>query len=185
MDLSDDLGIGDMLSCYDYKPHSLDDFLIVVAQEDVKKNVNEFAQRGSLDIYFSIAKPLTNLLQKDSFQWNDDAQFACEQLKVALSTSPVLALPDFTKTFVIETDASSKGLGAVLMQDNHPLAFISKGLSMKQQVMSVYEKELLAVLMAVKHWHHYLIAKHFIIETDHKSLKYLLDQKISTPLQQT
>ncbi|KAJ0483339.1 putative nucleotidyltransferase, Ribonuclease H [Helianthus annuus] len=71
------------------------------------------------------------------------------------------------------------------MQEGHPIAFISKALSIKQQSLSVYEKELLAILMAVKTWHHYLITKKFLIKTDQKSLKYLLDQKITTPLQQT
>lgn len=133
----------------------------------------------------SIAKPLTELLRKDAFKWQDSAQQAFEALKTALSTAPVLALPDFNKVFVIETNASGKGLGAVLMQDKHPIAFISKPLSIRQQALSVYEKELLAILMAVKHWHHLLIVKHFIIKTDQKSLKHLLEQKVVTPLQQT
>lgn len=64
------------------------------------------------------------------------------------------------------------------------MAFISKGISVKHQAMSVYDKELLAILMTVKHWHHYLIVKHFIIKIDQRSLKYLLDQKVSTPFQQ-
>lgn len=84
----------------------------------------------------------------------------------------------------METDASSKGLGAVLMQEGHPLAFISKGISVKQQSMLIYVNELLAILMAVKHWHHYLIVKHFVIRTDQQNLKYLMDQKVSTSLQQ-
>ncbi|XP_076911425.1 uncharacterized protein LOC143569378 [Bidens hawaiensis] len=93
----------------------------------------------------------------ESFIWTITTQEAFDQLKLALTSAPVLALPDFTKTFVIETDASSK----------------------------VYEKELLAIMMAVKQWHHYLIAKRFLIKTDHKSLKFLLTQKITTPLQQS
>lgn len=133
----------------------------------------------------TIAKPMTDLLRKDAFSWQEPAQIAFETLKAALSTAPVLALPDMTKVFVIETDASAKGLGAVLMQDNHPIAFISKALSIRQQALSVYEKELLAIIMAVKQWHHLLIIKHFIIKTDQQSLKHLLDQKVVTPLQQT
>ncbi|KAD2394245.1 hypothetical protein E3N88_41222 [Mikania micrantha] len=130
-----------------------------------------------------IAKPLTDLLKKDAFQWGREAQDALNRLKVALSSAPVLALPNFSKTFVVETDASACGLGAVLMQDHHPIAFISKALSAKQQTMSVYEKELLAIMMAVKQWHYYLIPHHFIIRTDQQSLKHLMTQKVTTPLQ--
>ncbi|KAD2804089.1 hypothetical protein E3N88_37466 [Mikania micrantha] len=83
-----------------------------------------------------------------------------------------------------ETDASSKGIGVVLMQEGHPIAFIIKALSPRQQALSVYERELLAILFAVKYWHHYLSMVHFIIRTDQKSLKHLFEQKISTPLQQ-
>ncbi|KAD7116467.1 hypothetical protein E3N88_03735 [Mikania micrantha] len=112
-----------------------------------------------------------------------EAQVAFENLKGALLSAPVLALPDSQKTFVVKIDASACVLGAVLMQDHHPLAFISKALSAKQQVLSVYKKELLAILMAVKQWHYYLIPNHFVIRTDQRSLKHLLTQKVTTPLQ--
>ncbi|KAJ0856477.1 putative nucleotidyltransferase, Ribonuclease H [Helianthus annuus] len=141
--------------------------------------------RRFISSYGTIAKPLTNLLQKDAFKWNDEAQKAFEALKSAMLQAPVLALPDWTQEFIVETDASSKGLGVVLMQGKHPIAFVSKALSPKQCALSVYEKELLAILLAVKHWHQYLILKHFIIRTDQKSLKHLLEQKITTPLQHT
>lgn len=91
------------------------------------------------DIYAIITKPLTNLLKKGAFTWNEEAQQAFEMLKQALTTAPVLVVPDFGKVFVVETDASSYGIGAVLMQDDHPLAFISRTLSPKWQALSVYE----------------------------------------------
>lgn len=96
----------------------------------------------------------------------------------------MLALPDFAKDFTVETDASGVGIGAILMQEGHPIAYISKALSPKYQGLSVYEKELLAILLAVKKWYHYLQCQRFIILTDHQSLKYLLEQKLTTPTQQ-
>lgn len=92
--------------------------------------------------------------------------------------APVLQLLDFSKTFVVET--SYKGLGAVLMQERHPLAYIRKPLSNENLRLSIYEKELLAILLAVEKWRSYLIHSQFIIRIDQNSLKYLLEQKIST-----
>ena len=96
----------------------------------------------------------------------------------------MLALPRFDKTFVVETDASGQGIGAVLMQDGHPLAYISRHLKGKQLLLSIYEKELHAVVFAVQKWRHYLLGNHFIIKTDQRSLKYLLEQRLNTPIQQ-
>ena len=96
---------------------------------------------------------------------------------------PVLSLPDLNQPFVVETDASSSGLGAVLMQAGHPIAFISKALGPRQQALSTYEREMLAILQAVTKWRHYLWGRHFTIRTDHVSLKYMLAQKVSYPSQ--
>lgn len=134
--------------------------------------------------YGVISKPLTQLLKKDSFQWSNEAQQAFEDLKLAMSTTPVLALSDFSEKFTVETDASSGGIGAVLTQKGHPLAYINRALGQKQLGMSVYEKELLAVVFAIEKWRPYLIGRPFVIKTDHFSLKYLLEQRITTPMQQ-
>ncbi|GKB74330.1 putative mitochondrial protein [Tanacetum coccineum] len=128
-------------------------------------------------------QPLTALLKKNAFQWNEDAQSSFLTLKQAMLQAPVLALPDFQKTFMVETDASGKGIGAVLQQDGHPISFLSKTLSPKHQALSTYEKEFLAVLMALDGWKGYLLDRHFKIKTDHFSLKYLLGQRLTTPFQ--
>nr|KYP76053.1 Retrovirus-related Pol polyprotein from transposon 17.6 [Cajanus cajan] len=134
--------------------------------------------------YGVIAKPLTNMLKKDNFRWTQDAKLAFQRLKELLSNTPILALPDFSKVFVVEVDASGGGIGAVLMQDHHPIAYISRILNLQQQSLSTYEKELLAVVFAVQRWRHYLLNRHFIVKIDHYSLKYILDQRLTTDFQQ-
>ncbi|TYK16028.1 uncharacterized protein E5676_scaffold32G00230 [Cucumis melo var. makuwa] len=95
--------------------------------------------------YGEIAAPLTKLLQKNAFKWDENATLAFESLKSAMTTIPVLALPDWSLPFMIETDASGSGLGAVLSQNGHPIAFFSQKLSPRAQSKSIYERELMAV----------------------------------------
>jgi hypothetical protein len=100
--------------------------------------------------YGKIETPLTTLLKKNSFTWSLAAAQAFQTLKTTMCTTPVLALPDFTKTFVLECDASGKGIGTVLMQEGRPLAFTSKQLSEKNMGKPIYEKEMLAILHAIE-----------------------------------
>ena len=100
-----------------------------------------------------------------------------------MSTTPVLALPDFTKPFTVETDACEDGIGAVLLQNAQPIAFLSKALGPTHKAMSIYEKEFLALIMAVKRWRPYLQLQEFVIVTDHKSLAYLSEQNLHSEMQ--
>ena len=135
--------------------------------------------------YGMISQRLTHLLRKNiPFVWSSEAQSAFDQLKRALTTAPVLPLPNFQKQFVIETDACDTGVGAVLLQDGHPLAFVSKGLGLRTKGLSTYEKEYMAVLLAVERWRTYLQHAEFLILTDHISLSHLEDQRLHTSWQQ-
>jgi len=129
--------------------------------------------------YGLISRPLTDLLKKDVlFHWTPQLQMSFEALKQALISAPVLVLPDFSKPFTIETDASSTGVGVVLSQDNHHVAYISKALGPKAQGLSTYEKECMAVILSVTKWKSYLQHQEFTIATDHKSLIHLGEQKL-------
>lgn len=114
--------------------------------------------------YGEISKPLTDLLKKNSL-----AEAAFNRLKEAVTTAPVLAMPDLTQPFVVETDASKTGIGAVLMQGGRPIAYLSKGLGNKGSSLSTYEKEFLAILLAIEKREHYLEGGSLLIRTDHKS----------------
>jgi hypothetical protein len=130
--------------------------------------------------YDAIATPLTVLLCKDSFRWSPEAEKAFRTLQRALTTAPVLQLPDFTKDFVVECDASGSGMGAVLHQGSGPVAFFSRQLAPQHTKLVAYERELIGLVQAVKHWRPYLWGDPFLIKIDHFSLKYLLDQRLAT-----
>lgn len=121
---------GDGVATYDSKISTIRDWPVPVNVKEVRGFLGitgyyrKFIRHSGL-----ISKPLTNLLKKGHvFAWTGDTKTAFLTLKQALITAPVLALPDFSKQFVIETDACDVGIGAVLMQEGHPLAFVSKGL---------------------------------------------------------
>ncbi|GMI89793.1 hypothetical protein HRI_002648600 [Hibiscus trionum] len=134
--------------------------------------------------YGTIARPLTNLLKKGGWKWLKTEEAAFDKLKRAISSASVLALPDFNAEFSIETDASELGVRAVLVQKGKPLVFFSRGLGVRHQGLSVYEKEMLAVLMAVKKWSAYLVGRLFKFRTDHQGLKFMAENQAVTPSQQ-
>lgn len=100
-----------------------------------------------------------------------------------MTTTSVLATPDFIVPFVMESDSSAQAMGAVLIQRSHPIAFFSKLFCPRLQRASAYVRELNAITAAVRKWQHYLLGHHFIILTDHRSLKDLMAQVIQTPEQ--
>jgi hypothetical protein len=100
--------------------------------------------------YASLAAPLTALLKKDAFVWTAQAQAAFEKLKKAMSEVPVLGLPNFNEKFILETGASGVGMGAVLIQNNHPICYFSKQFCPKMLQASTYVRELCAITAAVK-----------------------------------
>ena len=94
-----------------------------------------------------------------------------------MTNAPVLALPDFTKPFELECDASGIGIGAVLMQGKKPIAYFSEKLNGAALNYSTYDRELYALVRALQTWQHYLRPQEFIIHTDHESLKHLKSQQ--------
>lgn len=109
---------------------------------------------------------------------------AFQILKQKLVQALVLAVPNFSKPFTVETDASDLGVGAVLMQDQHPIAYLIQSLCPRNQALSVYEKECLAILLAIDKWRSFLQHQEFAIKIDHKSLLHITEQRVSSRLQQ-
>lgn len=136
----------------------------------------------SFRILQKLLPPLHALLKKNAkFQWTQEHQTAFETLKKAIVQPPVLAYPDFQKTFVVATDASDKALGAVLSQlhDGHekPIAFASRSLNKAERNYSTTEKELLAIVYALRFFRPYIYGRQFLIQTDHKPLQHLMSHR--------
>nr|ABF97995.1 retrotransposon protein, putative, Ty3-gypsy subclass [Oryza sativa Japonica Group] len=124
--------------------------------------------------FSKIARPMTQLLKKEEkFVWSPQCEKAFQTLKEKLVSSPVLILPDTRKDFMVYCDASRQGLGCVLMQEGHVVAYASRQLRPHEGNYPTHDLELAAVVHALKIWRHYLIGNRCEIYTDHKSLKYI------------
>jgi ribonuclease HI len=120
---------------------------------------------------------MTELLKKGvKFSWNEKYEEAFHTLRARLTTTPVLAQPDNSKPFDIYCDASSIGLGCVLMQDNRVTTYASRALRTHEQNYPTHDLELAAVIHALKIWRHHLMGAKCNIYTDQKSLKYIFTQ---------
>ncbi len=150
-----------------------------------KKEVKSFLgltgyYRNFIPNYAAIASPLSDLTKKGLpvvVEWTDAHEKAYETLKNMTVTKPVLRLPDISKPFVLRTDASNTGVGAVLLQDHEgqlfPVSYASKKLLQREVAYSTIEKECFAIVWAIKKFMLYLYGTEFIIQTDHKPLVYL------------
>ena len=109
--------------------------------------------------------------------WSEDADRAFKELKAMLCSSPILKLPDFDRSFVLRTDASDSGFGAVLLQENDgkqfPIAYASKKLNPTQAAYAIVERECLAIVWALETFTTYLYGRTFVIQTNHQPMAFL------------
>ncbi|GBM66543.1 Retrovirus-related Pol polyprotein from transposon 297 [Araneus ventricosus] len=132
--------------------------------------------------FSTIARPLHKLTEaKSNFNWTDECEKSFNSLKQALTSSPILTYPRTDKDFILNTDASNEGIGAVLSQntgnEERVIAYFSKSLGKPERNYCVTRKELPAIVISIEHFHHYLYGRKFLLRTDHASLRWLLNFK--------
>lgn len=121
--------------------------------------------------FSSKTQPLRELLKSDvAWHWTREMSDAFNEIKGSLTTAPVLHYFDPTQPIVISTDASSYGIGSVLLQNGYPVAYASAALTPAQQRYAQIEKELLAVVFACEQFYYYICGRSIVVETDHKPL---------------
>lgn len=132
--------------------------------------------------FFAVAEPLTRLLKKNQpWLWSSDQARAFQELKTRLSSAPILIQADYSKPFVLRTDASSYAIGAVLLQgegkEERPIEYASRLLIPAERNYSTTEREALAVVWAVERFRGYIDGHVVVIGSDHQPLKWLLTLK--------
>jgi hypothetical protein len=133
--------------------------------------------RRFIEGFSKISKPMTELLAKgNTFECTPRRETSFQELKKRLTTALVLTMPDMERPFSIYCDASGQGLGCVLMQDGHVIAYASRQLRKHEEKYPTHDLELAAVIHALKIWRHYIIGKRSEVYSDHKSLKYIFTQ---------
>ncbi|GBM00489.1 Transposon Ty3-G Gag-Pol polyprotein, partial [Araneus ventricosus] len=130
--------------------------------------------------FSAIVRPLHKLTEaRSNFNWTEECEKSFNSLKQALITSPVLTYPRTDKEFILDTDASNEGIGAVLSQkignEECVIAYFSKSLGKPERNYCVTRKKLLAIVKSIEHFHHYLYGRKFLLLTDHASLRWLLN----------
>jgi hypothetical protein len=115
--------------------------------------------------------------QHKSFHWKEEAEKSFNLLKRKITEQPILVLPDFQKTFQVKCDASGFVIGAVLSQEDRPIAYFSEKLNEAKLKYSTYDKEFYAIIQALKKWRHYLIPKEFVLYSDNHALQFVTQQE--------
>jgi hypothetical protein len=164
--------------------------ILNVAVPTTKKQVRSLVglisfYRRYVPNFASVVAPLVALTKKDQptkVRWSEECQNSFDRVKQILSSGPVVKLPDFSKPFTLRSDASSTGIGAVLMQAGddgvlHPVLYASRKLQDRETRYSTVERECLALVWSVDKFHRYLFGTHFFVETDHRPLTYLKQSK--------
>lgn len=180
--------LGHIISSEGVKPNpdkvkSVQDFPTPKSCKDIKSFLGLAGYyRRFIPNFSKITKPLTGLLKKDvPFIWGEPQQIAFDTCKTILTTTPILQYPDFTKEFILTTDASLHAIGGILSQGeigkDLPIAYASRTLNKAESNYSTIERELLAIVWAVKHYRPYLFGRKFKIVTDHKPLTWLFSIK--------
>ena len=128
-----------------------------------------------------LCQPLRQLLQKDSaWVWSQDHCQAMKDVKAAITRAPTLQFFDERKEVSVQTDVSSTGLGAALLQEGQPVAYTSRALTRAEQGCSQNEKELLAVVFALERFDHYVYGRRVRVQRDHKPLEIISNKPIIT-----
>lgn len=126
--------------------------------------------------FSTITTPITECMRLGDFKWTPAAHRAYLEIKQKMIEALVLRHPDLSKVFEVACDASGVGIGGVLSQDGHPIAYFRENLNEAKQWYSTYDKESYVVVQSLCHWRYYLLPKEFVIYFDHQALCYLQNQ---------
>ena len=134
--------------------------------------------RRFIEDFSHLVSPITRLTWKEvKFEWNDLCERAFQELKRRLTSAPILIVPKRGQRYTVYRDASKDGLGCILMQSWKVVAYGSRQLKNHERNYPTHDMELVAIVFALKIWHHYLYGEQFKVFSDHKSLKYIFTQR--------
>jgi len=164
------------------KVKAIRDWPVPKTQKDIRSFLGLAGfYRRFIKNFSKISAPMTALLKKDAhFEVGEKQELAFKELKAAISSAPILANPDPELPFTVVTDSSGFAIGAALCQNDgtgsRPVAFMSKKLLPAEMNYPTHERELLAIVCALKEWRHYLFGNHFTVLTDHRPLQHIQNQ---------